>query len=125
MEFHPTVVRGNASEIISLCGESKVISKGVDSTNSSNQALDSGIALASKYRCVVAISGDVDYVTDGNRIIEIPNGTVMMTRVTALGCALNACIIACVIESEDIVTSVANVIFIMYIFIYRQCLCIL
>lgn len=110
MDYHPTVVRGNPSEIISLCGESKVVNKGVDSTNSSNQALDSGIAIANKYRCIVAISGDVDYVTDGNRVVDITNGTIMMTRVTAIGCSLNACIIACIIDSEDIVTSTANVL---------------
>lgn len=110
MDYHPTVVRGNPSEIISLCGESKVVNKGVDSTNSSNQALDSGIAIANKYRCIVAISGDIDYVTDGNRVVDITNGTIMMTRVTAIGCSLNACIIACIIDSEDIVTSTANVL---------------
>ncbi len=83
----PSVVRGNASEILSLAGEGGE-TKGVDSTRSADEA--SGIAreLARGLGCVVAVTGEVDYVTDGLRTLSIHHGHAMMTRVTALGCAL-------------------------------------
>jgi hydroxyethylthiazole kinase len=83
----PAVVRGNASEILSLAGEVGG-TKGVDSTRSADEA--SGIAreLARGLGCVVAVTGEVDYVTDGVRTLAVHHGHEMMTRVTALGCAL-------------------------------------
>lgn len=83
----PTVVRGNASEILSLAGEVGG-TRGVDSTRSADEA--SGVAreLARGLGCVVAVTGEVDYVTDGVRILSVHHGHEMMTRVTALGCAL-------------------------------------
>jgi hydroxyethylthiazole kinase len=83
----PSVVRGNASEILSLAGEVGG-TRGVDSTRSADEA--SGIArdLARGLGCVVAVTGEVDYVTDGVRTLSIHHGHEMMTRVTALGCAL-------------------------------------
>lgn len=69
LKYHPTVIRGNASEIMALGG---MISsgRGVDSIDSSADALSAGKALAKEYKCVVGISGEVDYVTDGERVIE-------------------------------------------------------
>lgn len=83
----PSVVRGNASEILSLAGEVGG-TKGVDSTRGADEA--SGIAreLARGLDCVVTVTGEVDYVTDGLRMLSVHHGHPMMTRVTALGCAL-------------------------------------
>lgn len=83
----PSVVRGNASEILSLAGEMGG-TKGVDSTRGAEEA--SGVAreLARGLGCVVAVTGAVDYVTDGRRTLAVEHGHPMMTRVTALGCAL-------------------------------------
>ena len=83
----PSVIRGNASEILSLAGEVGG-TKGVDSTRSADEA--SGVArdLARGLGCVVAVTGAVDYVTDGRRTLSVHHGHEMMTRVTALGCAL-------------------------------------
>lgn len=91
MALKPAVVRGNASEIIALAGEVSA-GKGVDSTASSDAALDAAKALARESGAVVAVTGKVDYVTDGTRIVAIANGDVMLTRVTATGCAVTALI---------------------------------
>lgn len=69
LKYHPTVIRGNASEIMALAGAISS-GRGVDSTDSSAAALNAGKALAKEYKCVVGISGEVDYVTDGERVIE-------------------------------------------------------
>ena len=69
LKYHPTVIRGNASEIMALAGAISS-GRGVVSTDSSAAALNAGKALAKEYKCVVGISGEVDYVTDGERVIE-------------------------------------------------------
>ena len=69
LKYRPTVIRGNASEILALAGTVSS-GRGVDSTDSSHAALNAGKALAKEYECVVGITGAVDYVTDGDRVIE-------------------------------------------------------
>ncbi|KAK8819286.1 hypothetical protein WA577_003752 [Blastocystis sp. JDR] len=93
LKYHPTVIRGNASEIFALAGIANG-SRGVDSTDSSSAAINAGKALAKEYHCVVGITGEVDYVTDGDRVIEIHNGVEMCTLITAAGCSLTSIICA-------------------------------
>jgi hydroxyethylthiazole kinase len=87
----PAVVRGNASEILALAGES-VTSKGVDSTHGSGAALQAAKHLSAEYGAVVAVTGAVDYVTDGQLTWAIANGHPMLTRVTGTGCTATALI---------------------------------
>jgi hydroxyethylthiazole kinase len=95
LKFKPTIIRGNASEIISVARiaglhEDQAAPKGVDSLHGSEAARDSALALARRFQCVVAATGAVDLVTDGARVANIANGSPIMTRVTASGCALSA-----------------------------------
>src|SRR6185436_3987523 len=62
--MRPTIIRGNASEIMSLAGAAGAGGRGVDSTASSDAAVVAGKALAQKTGAVVAITGETDYVTD-------------------------------------------------------------
>lgn len=87
----PSVVRGNASEILSLAGEVGG-TKGVDSTRGADEAAGVARELARGLGCVVAVTGAVDYVTDGRLTLAMEHGHPMMTRVTALGCALTGII---------------------------------
>ncbi len=84
-ECQPTIIRGNGSEIMSLV-DAEVLSKGVDSSVSSDLALEAAKALAKSSGAVVVISGEIDYITDGNQVETIANGSKMMTSVTAMGC---------------------------------------
>lgn len=83
----PAVVRGNASEILVLAGGAAG-GRGADSTATPEEALGAAQALAARHSCVVAVSGDVDVVTDGERVVRLANGTPMLTRVTGTGCLL-------------------------------------
>lgn len=85
----PTVIRGNASEILALAGMSAG-GRGVDATDSPDAAADAALALAERHGSVVAVSGPVDLLTDGRTIIRIANGDPLLTRVTGGGCALGA-----------------------------------
>lgn len=87
----PSVVRGNASEILALA-EANRTTRGVDSTDSSSSALASGEKLARSFGTVVTISGAIDYVTDGQRVLHVENGHEMMTLVTGMGCTATALI---------------------------------
>jgi hydroxyethylthiazole kinase len=62
MDLNPTVIRGNASEIMAIAGAAGK-TKGVDSTAQSADALEHGKQLARDRGCVVAISGATDLVT--------------------------------------------------------------
>jgi len=90
-EVNMAVVRGNASEILFLAG-AKANAKGVDAQDETAVALDGARQLAAKLRCVVCVSGAVDYVTDGGNVLAVANGVPMMTKVTGLGCAATALI---------------------------------
>lgn len=90
LEHRPTVIRGNASEIGSLAGVAGAAGKGVDSRVGSAEVVDAARALASRTGAVVAVSGGVDYVTDGTLVDVVPGGDILMTRVTGVGCALGA-----------------------------------
>lgn len=101
LPYGPTVIRGNAGEVMTLAGRTDVTTKGVDSTQSATTARDAAIALAGKWNCVVVATGDIDIVTDGRRLIAFGNGHPLMTKVTALGCSLSALIGAFLAVSED------------------------
>ena len=85
----PTAIRGNASEILALAGQSAG-GRGVDATDATDAAADAAIALAARHGAVVAVSGPVDLITDGRRVIRLANGDELLTRVTGGGCALGA-----------------------------------
>jgi len=91
--LRPTVIRGNPSEILALAGTGTG-GRGVDSTDAAEAALAAGHALARDFGAIVAISGAVDFVTDGHTDVRITNGTPLLTRITGGGCALGAVIAA-------------------------------
>lgn len=86
---YPSIIRGNASEIMALC-EEDVATKGVDSTSSSDLAIDSARALNREFGSVVCITGETDYIISKDAMISVKNGDAMMPRVTGLGCTATA-----------------------------------
>lgn len=89
LEKKPTIIRGNASEIMSLASVN-IQSKGVDSNNSSDEALQAGIQLSKEIGAVVCISGAKDYIIYHDKIATISNGSPMMAKVTGMGCTASA-----------------------------------
>ncbi len=85
----PSVIRGNASEIMALV-DANIQTKGVDSNHSSDSALIAAQNLSKQYKCVVVVSGKTDIITDGDKTIFIENGDLMMPKVTGLGCTATA-----------------------------------
>ena len=86
---HPTIIRGNASEIRSLVRTGPG-AKGVDSRHTPDEILEDARALSLSAGCVVSVSGPVDLVIEGERVARIENGHPLMTRVTGMGCTASA-----------------------------------
>jgi len=94
-EYKPSIIRGNASEIIALAGlwgldggtdVSNV--RGVDSRDSVNASKAAAISLA-KWTCgAVAVSGETDLITDGSIIAYSHGGSHFMEIITGSGCSL-------------------------------------
>ena len=94
-DYPPKIVRGNASEIIALSGlweldgGSEVSNvRGVDSQDSVDQAKLAAIALAKYIKGAVAVSGEVDLVTDGKIVARSYGGSHFMEKITGAGCSL-------------------------------------
>ena len=86
----PTVIRGNASEILSLSGQVGAAGKGVDSSARAEDATAAAATLAQRAGCVVAVTGATDYVCDGASCVSVHSGHALMPLSTALGCSLSA-----------------------------------
>ena len=103
----PTIVRGNASEIIALAGiwDLNVPSAGahtdttrpagVEAVDDVDSARDAAVIMARylrvyapNHRAAVAVSGATDLVTDGDTVYRLPGGSPMMTKITGAGCSL-------------------------------------
>ena len=110
--FRPSVIRGNASEILALSGQQSS-SKGPDGLDSTDSALNAAILLAQKYQTIVAITGEIDYVTDGEQIYSIVGGDIALTRVTGTGCSLSAMVAAFIATTSDRLTATATACFMM------------
>ena len=108
LNLKPTVLRGNASEIISLSGI-KSSGKGVDTTSSSNEALDAANLIANRYDTIVAVTGEIDYVTNSSKTYAIYGGNEMMTKITATGCALTCLIGAALTSEQEKLEATANI----------------
>lgn len=94
-DYKPTIIRGNASEVIALAnlwgvagdgGASKV--RGVDSTQAVDEARAAAVALARFTQGAVAVSGEVDLVTDGEAVAYSKGGSHFMAKITGSGCSL-------------------------------------
>ncbi|MEI8233975.1 MAG: hydroxyethylthiazole kinase [Verrucomicrobiota bacterium] len=85
----PAIVRANPSEILALAGAAGV-TKGVDSTHTSGEAEAAARTLAQSAGCTVAVSGAIDFVTDGKDAWRLSGGSPLMPRITGMGCTASA-----------------------------------
>ncbi len=100
LKLRPTVLRGNASELIALIG-GREGGKGVDSIDDSNSTLSFLQESSRELGSVLACTGAVDYVADGKRLAAISNGHPLMARVTGTGCTATALTGAFLAACED------------------------
>lgn len=101
------VIRGNISEIKTLALGSGT-TKGVDADVAdavTEDNLDSAVAFAKdfakKMKCIVAITGAIDLVSDGEKCYVIRNGRPEMGKITGTGCQLSGMMTAFVVANPD------------------------
>ena len=88
-ELKISVIKGNLAEVKACLGV-ETTSKGVDSNEDESDADQYVVALARKYNCVVAMTGVVDIISDGKRVVKIMNGTPSLPKVIGTGCTIGA-----------------------------------
>ena len=111
----PSIVRGNASEIIALAGlwglEGDAAQmgrvRGVDSTDPVEAARCAAVALARWTGGAVAVSGEEDLVTDGDTVVFSQGGSSFMEKVTGFGCSLGGVMAVYAAVADPFVAAVA------------------
>lgn len=79
------VVKGNVAEI-KFIGGLDVRGQGVDSFDDGEDISEVIKKIAKKLGCIVVATGKVDFISDGNTVIKIFNGTSKLKSVTGTGC---------------------------------------
>jgi len=97
-EVKIAVVRGNAAEVATLAGREAEI-RGVESIGASDSGGELARAAAAELGCVAAVTGPVDHVSDGERVLAVANGHELLGTVSGTGCmatAITGCFLAVV-----------------------------
>lgn len=92
-DYEIAVIRGNGSEIQSLC-ESSIKTNGVDSSLSSADAVEAATQLSHIKNTTIVITGATDIILAGNKIQFYHYGSKLMSAITGMGCLLSAVIAA-------------------------------
>ncbi|MDN6161465.1 MAG: hydroxyethylthiazole kinase [Atopostipes sp.] len=94
-EYPPSIINGNASEIISLAHSWELIDegdnegpRGVESIRLTEEAKEAAIQLARWTKGAVSVSGEIDLITDGEKVFYYRGGSELMERITGFGCTL-------------------------------------
>lgn len=79
------ILRGNLAEMAGVGGMTSDI-KGVDSVGAGASGSAIAFSVAKNLGLVAVVTGPTDYISDGNRLIHVKNGHLLLTRVTGTGC---------------------------------------
>jgi hydroxyethylthiazole kinase len=91
-----TVLRGNAGEIATLVGAEAEV-RGVESIDAGLEAAELARTAAQRLGVIASVTGPVDHVSDGERVLSVANGHALLATVTGTGCmssALTGCFLA-------------------------------
>ena len=90
------VLRGNQGEVATLVGLAAEV-RGVESIGGEGEPAELARAAARKHGLVASVTGPVDHVSDGERVLGVANGDELLTTVTGTGCmatAVTGCFLA-------------------------------
>jgi len=91
-----TVLRGNPGEIATLVGAHAEV-RGVESIAAGLEPAELARTAARSLRVIASVTGPVDHVSDGERVLTVANGHELLAAVTGTGCmssALTGCFLA-------------------------------
>ncbi|KAK9728042.1 thiamine biosynthetic bifunctional enzyme [Basidiobolus ranarum] len=99
-QLHLNIVKGNSGEIATLVGR-KIKMRGVDSLGALSDAGEIVAELAQRERIVAAMSGAIDFASDGKRTYAVENGHPILEAITGSGCCLTTVIACLAAVSKD------------------------
>jgi hydroxyethylthiazole kinase len=88
-ELDVTVVRGNAAEIATLAGHAAEI-RGVESIDTVSTTAEVVSDAARTLGTIVSVTGPIDHVSDGERVVAVSNGHELLATVSGTGCMSTA-----------------------------------
>jgi hydroxyethylthiazole kinase len=95
-ELRIAIVRGNAGEVATLVGVEAEV-RGVESMGGGGNPAELAREAARVLGIVAAVTGPVDHVSDGGRVIGVANGHELLAAVSGTGCmatAITGCFLA-------------------------------
>jgi hydroxyethylthiazole kinase len=95
-EVDVTVLRGNQGEVATLVGVSAEV-RGVESIGTGGEPSELAREAARSLGLVVSVTGPVDHVSDGERVLAVANGHELLAAVSGTGCmssAITGCFLA-------------------------------
>jgi hydroxyethylthiazole kinase len=95
-EVRVAVLRGNAGEVATLVGVDAEV-RGVESIDAGGDPADLALQAAKTLDLVASVTGPVDHVSDGERVIAVANGHELLASITGTGCmssAITGCFLA-------------------------------
>ncbi|KAH7888813.1 Hydroxyethylthiazole kinase family-domain-containing protein [Phlebopus sp. FC_14] len=91
--WQASVIKGNAGELAALANSKEVQARGVDSVGAGFADPASFVReLAKRERCVVALTGVIDWVSDGTTVVKLQNGHPLLGDITGSGCMVGTCV---------------------------------
>ncbi|KAJ6586888.1 thiamine biosynthetic bifunctional enzyme Thi4 [Mycena vulgaris] len=104
--WQPSVIKGNAGELAVLAGSHEAASKGVDSMGGFKDPVSFVRQLARKERCIILLTGETDYISDGKRVLSLKNGNPLLGKITGSGCMLGSCVASYCAAANAIVSGI-------------------
>jgi hydroxyethylthiazole kinase len=95
-EIDVAVLRGNAGEVATLVGADAEV-RGVESIGGTGDPAALAREAARTLGVVASVTGAVDHVSDGERVVAIANGHPLLAAITGTGCmssAITGCFLA-------------------------------
>lgn len=113
-EHPPTIIKGNASEIIKLAQIWKLAEEssqltGVDSLDAVEQALKAATELAIFIQNPVVVSGPTDLITDGKTMVMSYGGSAWMESISGMGCMLGGVMAVYLAHSNPMIAAITAV----------------
>jgi hydroxyethylthiazole kinase len=95
-EVDVTVLRGNHGEVATLVGVAAEV-RGVESIGAGDDPAELARLAGESLGLVASVTGVVDYISDGDRVLAVANGHELLASVTGTGCmssAITGCFLA-------------------------------
>jgi len=99
-ELRITVLKGNQGEIAALLGKAGTL-KGVETVKAVDDPLLLSHRAAREFKTVAAVTGEHDFVSDGERGLRVENGHPMMKVMSGAGCVAGAVVGAFLAVGEE------------------------